>query len=56
MVEATGHALISKIERIDLEIGRHECVQWELARSMAALRKCRFELDQKRKDKKVESE
>jgi hypothetical protein len=56
MVEATGHTLISEIERIDLEIGRHECAQWELARSMATLRKCRFELDQKGKDEKSQCE
>jgi hypothetical protein len=56
MLEATGHTLISEIERIDLEIGRHECAQWELARSMATLRKCRFELDQKGKDEKSQCE
>jgi hypothetical protein len=56
MVEATGHTIISETDRIDLEIGRHECAQWELARSMAALRKCRLELDQKRKDEKSECE
>jgi hypothetical protein len=54
IVEATGHTLTSEIELIDLQIGRHECAQWELARSMAALRKYRFELDQKRKDDKSE--
>jgi hypothetical protein len=56
IVETIGHTLVSEIEHIDLEIGRHECAQWELARSMAALRNYRFEIDQKRKDEKIENE
>jgi hypothetical protein len=53
MVESTGHTLISEIELIDLEIGRHTRAQGQLAKSKATLVKQRQELE---KMKRLKSE